>query len=75
MLGGMEVLSGMLVLRRIAAADVTANLTHPQLYPAVANLEALFAPLRMGFYILNLINVRAFRLHFPAPVWGLPMEA
>src|SRR4051795_886313 len=41
--GGMEVLRRVLVLRGIAAADLAAGETQPQMDPGVAHLQALFA--------------------------------
>ena len=50
----LEVFSGVLILRRITASHVPANQAHSQMYPAVANVHAVFA------YVL----VRSGELHF-----------
>ena len=42
----MEMFGGVLVLRRVAAADVAAHEALPKVYPGVAYLEALLAALR-----------------------------
>ena len=45
-LGAVVVLGGVLVLRRIAAADVAAVEAAAEMHPAVAGLQALLAALR-----------------------------
>ena len=41
-----KVSGGVLVLRRVAAADVAAHEALPEVYPGVAYLEALLTTLR-----------------------------
>jgi hypothetical protein len=52
-----KVLCRVLVLGGIAAADVPATKTQPQVDPFIAHLQALFAAVGVGFYVLNLIEV------------------
>ena len=52
-----EVPGRVLVLRRVAAADVAAFHAHAQMDPAVACLEALFTPGRSGLHVSNLIKM------------------
>lgn len=48
-----------LVLRGIAAADVTAGQTEAQVNPLVAAFQAFFTSFGMRFYVSNLARVRA----------------
>jgi hypothetical protein len=64
MLGVMEVLGGVFVLRGIAATHVPANQAQSQMYPGVAHLYALFAGVRVRGLELDLIHVRAGFRHF-----------
>jgi hypothetical protein len=41
--GGVKMLGGMLVLRRIAASHVPAFQAHSQMYPRIAGLDAILA--------------------------------
>ncbi len=52
-------LSSVLVLRGIAAANMAAGHTQSQMDPFVAHLEALFATLGMRLHISNLAGVFA----------------
>jgi hypothetical protein len=54
-----KMFGGVLVLRRIATADVPAFQAHPQMNPGVAHFQALFATLRAGLYVSDLIQVGA----------------
>ena len=54
------VLRRVFILRRVAAAHVTAGHAKPQVHPDVAQLETLFAAPCVGFDILNLIGVCAW---------------
>src|SRR4029077_305955 len=56
----MEVLGGVLVLRRVAAADVAAGEAEPEVDPGVAHLQALLATPSVGFDVLDLIQVRTW---------------
>ena len=56
------VFAGMPVLRVVAAADVTAHQTQPQLDPRVAHLQTLFAAVCAGRHVVDLIEVRAIHL-------------
>src|SRR5579863_8096822 len=48
-----------LVLGRIAAADVAATKAQAQMDPSIAHFQALFAAVRVGLYFVNLIQVGA----------------
>jgi len=62
-LHGMKMLGGVFVLGRIAAADVAAAQTQAQVHPAIPHFQAFFASLRLWFYLLDLIEMRAFISH------------
>jgi hypothetical protein len=59
MLGLMEMLGGMGVLRRVAAADVAAYEAFPQVDPGITHLQAFLAALAAGSYFLYFFNVGA----------------
>ena len=48
-----------LIFRRVAAANVTANKTESQVHPAVARFQTLLAAARMGLHIPDLIQMSA----------------
>src|SRR5262249_9346627 len=54
-----EVLGGVLVLRRIAAADVAAGEAEPEVDPAVPHLEALLATVGVRGDVADLVQVVA----------------
>src|SRR3979490_730518 len=54
MFGMAIVRAGVLVLRRIAAADMSAGKTESQVDPAVSHLQALFAAFTTGCDFVNL---------------------
>jgi hypothetical protein len=56
--GRVEVFRRMLVLGRVATADVPARQTQPELYPLVAASQALFATLGVGHNRPDLLDVR-----------------
>jgi len=58
-LGGMEVLCRMFVLRGIAATDMATHRTEPQMNPSVAHLETLATLVGRWFQNLDLIRVSA----------------
>jgi hypothetical protein len=60
MLGFMKMFGRMLVLGRVAAADVPADHTQPKMHPSVPHLQALFAALGVRLDILDLIQMTAF---------------
>jgi hypothetical protein len=59
----MEMLGGMFVLRRIAAADVPADHTHPQVNPGVTHFDTFFTDVSVGGRNFDLIQVLAFLCH------------
>jgi hypothetical protein len=58
-----EVLRGVLIFRRVAAADVSAFEAHPQVNPRVSGFYAVLANALVGLGKLDLIEVRAFERH------------
>jgi hypothetical protein len=65
MAGGVKMLRRMSVRRRIAAADMSASKTKPQVDPGGTDLQTFLAPIRARNDILiDLIEVAAgFRIH------------
>jgi hypothetical protein len=62
--GRVKVFGRVLVLGRIAAADVAARFAQSQVHPTVAHLQTFFAALRRARGDpLHLIQMRAFRAH------------
>ena len=55
----MIVLSGVAVRRVVAAADVAARHTQPQMYPTAADLQAIFTPVGARCYLDDLTDVFA----------------
>jgi hypothetical protein len=59
-----EVLCGVLVLGRIAAADMSAGKTDAQMNPLVAGLQTFFAAVGAGRdFFTDLVKVRALSTH------------
>lgn len=48
-----EVLGGMLILRRVAASDVPALQAQPQVNPGIAHFQTLFTTLAAGDNLAN----------------------
>ncbi len=69
MVNSVEVLGGVLVFRRVAAADVTAFQAKPQMDPGIAHLDALRTDVSLGlgnFDGLKMTTLlRHVRLHVP----------
>jgi hypothetical protein len=59
----MEVLGGMLVLRRIAAADLPALQAHAEVDPGISCLYALFTDVLIGVFDLDVVEVSALLRH------------
>ena len=59
MIGGVEVLGGVLVLRGIAATNVATDQADAQMHPAVAQFQAFFTPRRTRCHVANLIQMTA----------------
>jgi hypothetical protein len=55
-----EVLSGVLILRRIAASHVAASHAQSKMNPRIAHLQALFAPVSVRADITNRIEMSTF---------------
>src|SRR5712672_1338087 len=73
MLGGVEVLGGMLVGGIVAAADVTAAAADPQMQPLAAALEAFLATKRARRDIADAGDVSAAFCH-PPPLPTAPVS-
>jgi hypothetical protein len=57
MFGLMEVFGGVLILGRVAAADMTADETFPEVDPGIAHLQALLAAFATGLDLANFFYV------------------
>jgi hypothetical protein len=62
-----EVLRCMPVLRAVAAPDVSTGLTHSQVHPHVARLQAFLATVAARIDVQDLIEVRALSCHYTRP--------
>src|SRR5581483_8049564 len=69
MLGAVEMLGGMLVLGRVATADMTTLETQAKVNPGVACLNAVLADVRVGFGELYLIKMIASIGHDDTPIF------
>lgn len=65
MLAAMKMLGGVLVLRRITTAHVSAFKTQAQMDPAASSFHAVFANVGIGAGELNLIEVSTLFHDFP----------
>jgi hypothetical protein len=59
----MEVLSRMLILGRIAAADLPALQAHAEVDPGIPCLYALFTDVLIGVFDLDVVEVGALLRH------------
>lgn len=66
----LEVLGGMFVLGRIAAADVSATQAETQVNPRVVGFHAVFAHMLVGVRDFNSIQVRTFNSHH-SRLWNI----
>ena len=66
MLRGVKMFGGVLVLGRVAAADVAAGEAHPQMDPSVSDLQTIFTAARAGFDVADFLQVFALA-HFFLP--------
>lgn len=55
----MKVLGGMLPHRLVATAHMAARKAHAQMHPPSAGFQALFAAIRVGRNIVDLVGMRA----------------
>jgi hypothetical protein len=62
MMGASEVLCGVFVFRRVAAAHVSARKTKPQVDPGVAEFHTLFAHVNVGSPEFDLIGMFAVHI-------------
>jgi hypothetical protein len=67
MLAFVEVFRGVLVLRRITAGHISADETHAQMHPRVAQLHALVAHVFVRCFELDLIKMGTLFRHRFAP--------
>src|SRR5712691_6239442 len=58
MLASVKMLGGVFVLGGIATSDVATRETHSQVDPLVTHLQAFFAAVGTGLYVLDFLNVR-----------------
>ena len=63
----MEMLGGVLVLGRIAAADMAAGQAQAQMDPGIAGLDAIFADMLGSLSNLDLAEVTTLSLHASLP--------
>src|SRR5438309_479583 len=61
--GSMEMFGSVCVLRGVAAANVPANKTLAQVYPAISNFQAILATISARRNFSNLVEVRTIRCH------------
>jgi len=73
MFGAVEMLGGVLVLRRIAAAHVPARQAQAQMNPAIAKFDTLLAHMRVRGFDLDLIEVSALTHDPSLAKRGLPI--
>ena len=59
MAGGVKVPGGVLVGRRVAAADMPADEAHAQMDPPIPRFQTILAALSAGCYFLNLVQMLA----------------
>src|SRR5579859_6241209 len=57
MIGSMEMFGCMLILRRVAAANMTADQAQPQVDPGIATLQTLLTTLCTWRHLVNLIKM------------------
>jgi hypothetical protein len=63
MLGVMKVLGGVLADRRVAAAYMSADEAEAEVYPPLADLEALFTAVGVWFDVADFIEVSTLGCH------------
>jgi hypothetical protein len=65
--GGVEMLGGVLIFRGVAAADVAAGEAEAKVDPGIAHFETFFTALRFGFYFFDLVEMRTNVRHDFSP--------
>jgi hypothetical protein len=63
----MKMFGGVLVLRRIATTDISADKTEPQVNPSITHLYAFFANVLGGRPDFDLVEVGAAIVHMISP--------
>jgi hypothetical protein len=71
MLGGVEVAARMAILRRVAAAHVTAFQAHAQMDPRVSQLQAFFATFGVRLDFLEVVFDVNARCRHENPPWSI----
>jgi hypothetical protein len=71
--GCIEVLRGVFILARIAAADVSATAAQPQVHPRIARPQTIFAAPRARRDFTDLIKVRTSWIHCDLPFFFFPI--
>src|SRR5437588_365846 len=56
--GRVKMFGRMLALRRVATTDVAARQAEPKMHPLASSRQTLFTAIRIGFYRLDLTQVR-----------------
>jgi len=59
MLSRMEMRGRVLILGRVATANVPAAQAQAKVHPSVAHLQAFFTPASVRLYLMHLIELRA----------------
>ncbi len=67
MLSRMKMLGRVLVLRGIAAANVSTNQAFAEMNPGVSGLQTLFAAIGTGCDLFDLVEMGTFRCHVYMP--------
>ena len=65
----MEMLPGVPALRRVAAADVTADHTKAKMQPVVSSLQTLFTFASMRNHSIDLLEMFTFGHIFTPHIW------
>ena len=61
--GRVEMLGGMRILRLVAAADMPAFKADSQVYPGVADFQAILAPISARCYLTYLVKMTTLLCH------------
>ena len=63
MIGRVEVLGGMLILRGVAAADVPTSLADAQMHPGIPECQTFFTTIRAGCNLVDQIEMCTDWIH------------
>jgi hypothetical protein len=67
MVAGVEMLGGVLVLRRVAAANVTTRKTEAQMHPAISDFQTVLTSIGAGCDLTYLIKMCTYLCHILFP--------